>query len=184
LVDASGATMQTTADNVGSFRFDGIRAGSYQLRVTVEGFKRSTTRVRVGTRTPAPQRLVLDLAALAQGITVTSAPVDVTVAASGNVDAVAVDATTLDSLPVFDRDYVATLSRFLDTGSLGNAGATVVVNGMEVSALNVSASAISQIRINQDPYSAEYSRPGRGRIEILTKPGSPQFTGEANLLFR
>src|SRR5262249_17989639 len=55
LVDASGATMQTTADNVGSFRFDGIRAGSYQLRVTVEGFKRSTTRVRVGTRTPAPQ---------------------------------------------------------------------------------------------------------------------------------
>jgi hypothetical protein len=184
LVDASGTTRQTAADSVGSFRFEGIRAGTYQLRARFEGFKPSAMRLRVGVRAPAPQRVVLDLAALTQEITVTNAAVDVTVAASGNVDAVAVDATTLDSLPVFDRDYVATLSRFLDTGSLGNAGATVVVNGMEVSALNVSASAISQIRINQDPYSAEYSRPGRGRIEILTKSGSSRFTGEANLLFR
>ena len=59
---------------------------------------------------------------------------DVTLAASGNVDAVAIDATTLDSLPVFDRDYVATLSRFLDTGSLGNAGATVVMNANDTAA--------------------------------------------------
>ena len=90
----------------------------------------------------------------------------------------------LDSLPVFDRDFIATASRFLDTGSLGNGGVTVVVNGMEVNALNVSASAVSQMRINQDPYSAEYSRPGRGRIEILTKPGSQVFHGEINGVFR
>src|SRR4029077_19004715 len=72
----------------------------------------------------------------------------------------------------------------LDSGSLGNGGVTVVVNGMEVNALNVSASAVAQIRINQDPYSAEYSRPGRGRIEILTKPGSQDYHGETNLIFR
>ena len=51
---------------------------------------------------------------------------------------------------------------------------------MEVSALNVSASAVQQIRINQDPYSAEYSRPGRGRIEILTKPGTQEYHGDGN----
>ena len=79
---------------------------------------------------------------------------------------------------------IATISRFLDTGSLGNGGVTVVVNGMEVNALNVSASAVQQIRINQDPYSAEYSRPGRGRIEILTKPGTPEYHGDVNLIFR
>ena len=55
---------------------------------------------------------------------------------------------------------------------------------MEVSALRVSASAVQQIKINQDPYSAEYARPGRGRIEILTKPGSAEHHGEANLFFR
>ena len=90
----------------------------------------------------------------------------------------------LESLPVFDNDYVATMSRFLDSGSLGNAGVTIVVNGMEVNALNVSASAVQQIRINQDPYSAEYSRPGRGRMEILTKPGGQQYHGDLNLIFR
>jgi len=48
----------------------------------------------------------------------------------------------------------------------------------------VSASAVAQIRINQDPYSAEYSRPGRGRIEILTKPGTQTFHAETNAIVR
>jgi outer membrane receptor protein involved in Fe transport len=184
LLDATGAVVRTTAaDAVGEFRFDGVRAGSYQIRATFEGFKPAAARVRVTTRAPGPQKLVLDLASLTQEITVSSGA-DVRLASTANVDAVAIDASTLDSLPVFDRDYVATLSRFLDTGSLGNGGVTVVVNGMEVSGLNVSASAVSQIRVNQDPYSAEYSRPGRGRIEILTKPGSQKFSGEVNALVR
>src|ERR1019366_2033508 len=59
-----------------------------------------------------------------------------------------------------------------------------VVNGMEVSALRVSASAVQQIRINQDPYSAEYSRPGRGRVEILTKPGGQEYHGDLNAIVR
>ena len=185
LLDAAGAVVRTTAaDTVGGFRFDGIRAGSYQIRASFEGFKAAATRLRVANRAPGTQRLVLDLATLTQEITVSSGTSDVGTASSANVDAVTIDASTLDSLPVFDRDYVATLSRFLDTGSLGNGGVTVVVNGMEVAGLNVSASAVSQIRVNQDPYSAEYSRPGRGRIEILTKPGSQKFTGEVNGLMR
>ena len=55
---------------------------------------------------------------------------------------------------------------------------------MEVSALNVSAAAVAKITINQNPYSAEYARPGRGRIEILTKPGSQEYRGEFNTLLR
>ncbi len=185
LLEASGAVVRTTtADSVGGFRFDGVRPGAYQIRATFEGFNAATTRVRVTTRAPGTQKLVLDLASLTLEITVSSGTSDVSTASTANVDAVTIDASALDSLPVFDRDYVATLSRFLDTGSLGNGGVTVVVNGMEVSGLNVSASAVSQIRVNQDPYSAEYSRPGRGRIEILTKPGSQMFTGDMNVLAR
>jgi hypothetical protein len=43
---------------------------------------------------------------------------------------------------------------------------------------------VQQIKINQDPYSAEYARPGRGRIEILTKPGGQEYEGEGNIIFR
>jgi hypothetical protein len=39
--------------------------------------------------------------------------------------------------------------------------------------------AIREIRINQNPFSAEYDRLGFGRIEILTKPGADKFRGNA-----
>ena len=185
LLNASGAVAQTTtADGVGAFRFDSVSGGAYELRATFEGFKAASNRVRVGRRALSGQKLVLELASISQEITVTNAAEDVSTSGASNVDAVTIDQNMLDTLPVFDHDVVATMSRFLDTGSLGTGGVTVVVNGMEVNALNVSASAVSQIRINQDPYSAEYSRPGRGRIEILTKPGSQDFRGEANVIFR
>jgi hypothetical protein len=125
---------------------------------------------------------VLGIAGLSQEITVSNAAVEVGATAGNNVDAVSIDTTMLESLPVFDNDYIATMSRFLDAGSLGNGGVTIVVTGMEVSALNVSASAVQQIRINQNPYSAEYSRPGRGRVEILTKPGGQEYHGDFNTI--
>ena len=185
LVAASGAVQSTTTtDAVGAFHFANVAAGQYELRTSFEGFKPAAVRVRVGARPPAPQKLVLRLADVTQEITVSNAAVQVDATASNNLDAVTVDQTMLESLPVFDQDYIATLSRFLDSGSLGSGGVTVVVNGMEVSALRVSASAVQQIKINQDPYSAEYARPGRGRIEILTKPGGQEYHGEGNVIVR
>jgi hypothetical protein len=185
LVSTAGTVVQTTtADTSGAFRFDRVAPGQYELRAGYSGFKPATAKVRVAARPLTSQRLVLDLAALSQEITVSNAPTDVGTAAGANVDAVSVDQNMLESLPVFDNDIVATMSQFLDSGSIGTNGVTIVVNGMEVNALNVSSSAVQQIRINQDPYSAEYSRPGRGRIEILTKPGGQEYHGSANMIFR
>src|SRR5262249_17963782 len=39
-------------------------------------------------------------------------------------------------------------------------------------------SAIREIRINQNPFSAQYDKLGYGRIEIFTKPGSDKFHGQ------
>jgi hypothetical protein len=185
LVTTAGAVAQSVnADNAGAFRFEHVSAGQYQLLARFDGFSPASSRLRVTNRAPGAQRLVLEIAGLTQEITVSNAAVEVGATASKNVDAVSIDATMLESLPVFDNDYIATMSRFLDAGSLGNAGVTIVVNGMEVSALNVSSSAVQQIRINQDPYSAEYSRPGRGRVEILTKPGGHEYHGDVNMIVR
>ena len=185
LVGGGAAVVQSTAaDGKGQFRFDRVAAGQYELRAAFEGFKEASTRVRVGTRSPDAQRLVLSLSNLTQEVTVTTGGAEVGANSSNNLDAVAIDQNALEGLPVFDQDYIAMVSRFLDTGSVGSGGATIVVNGMEVSALGVSASAVQQIKINQDPYSAEYARPGRGRIEILTKAGGQEYEGEAHVIFR
>ena len=181
---AGGRVVRSVAtDGVGAFHFDGVAPGTYELRAHFQGFKDLSSRVRVGSRAPSRQKLVLDLASIAQTVTVSNVAPGVNASASGNQDAVTLDQEMLSALPVLDRDLIATASRFLDPAALGS-GVTIVVNGMEVSALNVSAAAVAQIRINQDPYSAEYSRPGRGRIEILTKPGSQQYHGELNTLLR
>jgi len=185
LVNAAGTVVQsTTADRGGAFRFEHVTPGQYELRARYEGFKLASAKVRVGTRPPPSQKLVLGLAGLTQEITVSNAAAEVGATAANNLDAITIDQNMLESLPVFDNDYIATMSRFLDSGSIGNGGVTIIVNGMEVNALNVSASAVQQIRISQDPYSAEYSRPGRGRVEILTKPGTQEYHGDGNLIFR
>ena len=104
--------------------------------------------------------------------------------AASNKDTITESEDQLRKLPVFDQNYIAALTPFLDAFSGSSGGATIIVDGVEMKASAVSASAIQEVRINNDPYSSEFNRPGRGRIEIITKPGSPDFHGELNFLFR
>ncbi len=181
VLDTSGAAAQSiTTDASGTFHVDGLPPGRYRLRATFPGFQPTTIAVIVGARNPPRVSITLPLAGRQEEVTVGTEPLSST----ANSDAIAVDQQALDRLPIFDRDPIAALSRFLDAGSIATGGVTLVVNGMEVDSLGVSASAIQSIKINQDPYSAEYSRPGRGRIEVLTKPGSQTFHGEVNTVVR
>src|SRR5713226_8284876 len=181
-----GAELQsTTADSAGTFRFQGVPPGNYEVRIEREGFKPSITLVRVGNQAPRPLTVALTLADVRQEVTVAGdEPAQVSTDTSANLDTVTMDRSALDNLPIFDQDYIATMSGFLDAGSVGTNGVTLVVDGVEASRAGVSASAIQEVKINQDPYSAEYSRPGRGRIEIITKPGSSEYHGTFNFLFR
>ena len=43
---------------------------------------------------------------------------------------------------------------------------------------------MQEVRINQDPYSAQYYWPGRGQMEIITKSAADHYHGQFNFLFR
>ncbi len=174
----------TKCDVAGLFRMTGIPSGEYTIDISSGGFSTQTLRVRINGREPAPLRCTLQLAAVRQEVTVNDASAQVTTEAADNLDTVTLDREMLDHLPVFDQNYISAMSQFLDPGSVGTNGVTLVVNGMEQRNVGVSASAIQQVKINQNPYSAEFSRPGRGRIEILTKPGGQVYHGTFNFLFR
>ena len=174
----------TTTDQSGSFRFNRLPSGKYQLKVRSEGFEVATVEVAVGSQRLSPLQVVMAIASLHQETTVTSEPATISTEATDNKDTVALSEQSLSNLPVFDQDYIGAMSRFLDPGSVGTNGVSLVVNGMEVNNLGVSPSAIKEIKINQDPYSVEYQRPGRGRIEVTTKPGSPEYHGAFNFIFR
>jgi outer membrane receptor protein involved in Fe transport len=174
----------TVTDASGAFRFDLPASDAIQLRVEFSGFETSqrTIRLTPGRTTPS-QKIVLRLASVPQEVTVTGDDVIAATAAS-NRDAVVINDEALRSLPVFDRDIVGTLARFLDASALGTGGVTLVVDGMEARKVGVSPSAIQQIKVNQDPYSAEFPRPGRGRIDVITKAGSDAYNGSFDVTFR
>jgi hypothetical protein len=172
------------SDESGMFRFAGVPQGRYELVVSFPGFQATTVRVTIGARSPAPVRVLLPLAAITQEVTVGNVATQVRTDAESNLDVSSVDQHAIENLPVFNQDVLATMSRFLDSSAIGTSGPTLVVNGIEVNNLNMSASAIQRIRINHDPYSAEYPRPGRGRIEVILKPGAAEYHGTGNIVFR
>ena len=171
-------------DGLGNFRIAALPSGSFEIEARRDGFSAQTVRVTIKDRSPAPLRLELKLAGVRQAVTVSDSATPVSTDAAENLDVVTMDREMMNSLPVFDQNYVAAMSQFLDAGSIGTNGVTLVVNGMEQRNIGVSASAIQEVKINQNPYSAEFSRPGRGRIEVITKPSSEAYHGTFNFLFR
>jgi hypothetical protein len=103
---------------------------------------------------------------------------------SENQNANTIGRDALDRVPVFDQDYIATMSRFLDDNATGTNGVTLVVNGIEANGPGVTPSAVQEVKINNNPYSARFSRPGRARLEIVTKSGSPTYHGSLNFMLR
>ena len=174
----------TRADSSGAFRLTGLPAGDLELNVQSDGFAPQSLHVAIAGRPPSPLRIALKLAGVRQEVTVNESATAVSTTASDNLDVITLDRQMLDNLPIFDQNYVAAMSQFLDPGSIGTGGVTLVVDGMEQKNIGVSASAIQQVKINQNPYSAEFSRPGRGRIEVITKPGSQAYHGTFNFVFR
>jgi hypothetical protein len=171
-------------DTFGRFHFDAVAEGSYFIVVEHEGFAPSVTPLQVRNRPPAPLAIKLALAGLVSEVTVSGDAALVSTDIAQNKDSVSVDQNLLEQVPVFDQDYVAAISVFLDSGSIGTSGPQLVVNGVQVTTLAVSASAIQEVRINQNPYSADISRPGRGTIEIITKDPTAQYHGTLNFIFR
>jgi hypothetical protein len=171
-------------DASGRFRFEAIPQGNYSIEIQQEGFGPSLTAVQVQDKPLAPLTITLSLAQLVSQVSVTTGAVRVSTDTAENRDSPNADQTLLQNVPVFDQDYIAAMSVFLDAGSLGTDGPQLIINGVEVTSATVTASAIQQVRINQNPYSAEFARPGRGNIEIITKEATSEYHGTLNFIFR
>ena len=174
----------TETDEKGEFRFNEVAPGGYELRVEYPGFKTQRARLNVGTRGASPVRMVLEIADREDSLTVDSGEGRVSVAPSENLDVVRLDPRQLASLPMLDGDVIGALTRMLDPSSTGSSGVSVIVDGLPSSERGIPLSEIEEVRINKNPYSAEFARPGRGRIEIITKSGSSKYHGSFNVAIR
>src|ERR1700676_442918 len=182
---SSNIRAQAKTDPFGKFRFEEVRPGNYSIEVQHEGFKKSINTLKVSPESTASLTITLALEGISSEVSVSGdESVQVSTDAAENRDSATVDQSLLEKVPVFDQDYVVTMSAFLDSASLGTGGPQVMVNGVAVSSVIASASTIQEVRINQNPYSAEIARPGRGTIEIITKDPSSSYHGAFNFIFR
>jgi len=167
----------------GVFRFKAVPPGNYGLVTPAfQGLAAREIPVAISASNP-PLAIVLTPATVVETIQVDGGKT-LSTAAADNKDTVTVSGDALGNLPVFDQDPISTLLPFLDPSSTASGGVSIIVDGVELKGLTVTPSAIAEMRINSDPYSAEYATPGRGRIEITTKPGSPLYHGTFNFIFR
>src|SRR5229473_2455634 len=180
----TGQELSTSSDEEGQFRFDHVTFGDYLLIVYAQGFKSAEIQVKVGERAENPIRVPLQIAASVDSVTVSANSPSMPTAGQ-NIDVVELDRHWLENLPAKEGDPLAVPSIFLDPSAVGVLGPKIIVDGVESSALEVPLTSIRRVYVNKSPYSAEFGRPGRGRIEVITRKGSRRdYHGNLTFLLR
>src|SRR5207247_3166995 len=100
---------------------------------------------------------------------------------SNNAGTVVMKGKDLESLSD-DPDELQSELQALAGPSVGPNGGQIYIDGFTGGQLPPK-SAILEVRVNQNPFPAEYDRLGYGRIEITTKPGYAQFHGQSYVNF-
>ncbi len=170
---------QLPSDSLGNFTFLGLAPGEYFVRVDANGFKQfesSPQNVTAGSVTKLA--VALDVLTASEQVTVTSDQSGtVSLEATDNANAVVLRGADLDALPDDPEELMADLQA-LAGPPVGSGGNQVYLDGFSSQRLPPK-SAIREVRINQDPFSAQYDHVGFGRVEIFTKPGAQQLHGTA-----
>ena len=178
LSNDTGVVQTTTSGGDGVYVFHGVAPGAYSVLGAYKGMQQlkpiavnvvalQTVAANI-TLTVAEQKQVVNVAATAES-TVNTDP-------SSNATALVLQKEDLDALPDDPDDLEADLQA-LAGPSAGPGGNQIYIDGFTGGRLPPKES-IREIRINSNPFSAEFDKLGYGRIQIFTKPGSDKFHGQ------
>jgi hypothetical protein len=175
-----GGQQQKTTGADGAYSFAPLIAGKYTLRVTSPGFA-TAEKKDIDLQQPSMLDIQLTIADESQVLTVQDSVATVSVDPQSNASALVLGEKELDALSD-DPDELAQQLQALAGPGAGPNGGQIFIDGFSGGQLPPKSS-IREVRINSNPFSPEYDRPGFGRIEILTKPGSDKFRGNAFFQF-
>ena len=173
-----GKTVATAkADASGAYEVRGLPPGGYVVKADFAGFAPFQSQTITLTAGQAKRvDIAMAIQVEQQNVVVTDDSPTVNVEASGNSNSIVLKGKDLDALSD-DPDELSNELSALAGPSAGPNGGQIFIDGFSGGQLPPK-SAIREIRINQNPFSAEYDRLGYGRIEILTKPGTDKLHGQ------
>ncbi len=178
IANRDGIPVKTTAaDASGAYEVRGLGQGAYYVQVSFAGFAPFQSQL-IQVTAGQVKRVDVTMAVQVeqQNVVVTDESPAVNVEAGGNANSVVIKGKDLDALSD-DPDELSNELQALAGPSAGPNGGQIYIDGFTGGQLPPK-SAIREIRINQNPFSAEFDRLGYGRIEILTKPGTDKLHGQ------
>ena len=165
------------SDAGGAYQARGLAPGTYIVIVTANGFAPSTSKAITVVSGQSKQFDVkLQIQVEKQQVVVNEDNPTVSIDPSSNANTLVLKGKDLDALSD-DPDELQNELNALAGPAAGPNGGQIYIDGFTAGQLPPK-SAIREIRINQNPFSAEYDKLGYGRIEILTKPGTDKFHGQ------
>jgi len=173
----TGQTQALQANKDGVYEFKGLAPGKYNVKVIAKGFALYEQQgVEVSAGQVQKLAVTLQLEEEVQKITVSGEAPTVSVNPENNASSLVISGKELDSLSDDPDELQSELSE-LAGPSAGPNGGQIYIDGFTGGQLPPKSS-ILEIRVNQNPFSAEYDRLGYGRVDITTKPGASQFHGQ------
>lgn len=176
--DAAGTARTATTDDEGQYAFAGLPPGRYTVQVNSPGFELyENTEVEVTAGSTAQLNIVLNVTIQDEQVTV-NVESPISTDPESEAGAVVIRGAELDALPDDPDDLTEALQALAGPSAGPEGEGEIYVDGFSGGRLPPKES-IREIRINRNPFSAEYERLGYGRIEIFTKPGTDKFRGQA-----
>lgn len=183
LHSGNGPSRNLRTDADGHFQAAGLPPGIYRVRAIVAGFaeyEQPAYELRPGQTQTLDITLALRTQADQVTVAADAAPV-VDTDPSNNAGALVLVKEDLDALPDDPDDLAADLQALAGPAA-GPGGGQFFIDGFTGGRLPAKQS-IREIRINQNPFAAQFDAPGQGRVEIFTKPGSEEFHGDVLFQF-
>lgn len=204
---ATGVTRTATTNDTGAYRFDFVPAGTYQVKVTKQGFASvvQTTEVLVGqsatvsvTLSPGAPTEVVEVTATASIVDLakTSVSQNITPSEVEELPLVGRDAANLAYLVPGVKaadSYDPTKNRYAILSINGSDGRNVntTINGIDNkdntvggAVMQMPLEAVQEFQISTQRFSAENGRSQGAAINMITKSGSNQYHGSVFGYFR
>lgn len=166
-------SVSATSDSQGMVLVPNLQPGDYTVDARANGFS-AVNRPHVEIRAGHIQRLTMKLPIQIQQQQVKVNGNELDSSPDSNGSAVVLKGSDLDMLPDDPQELQDQLQAIAGVNPEG--GTQFYVDGFSGGKLPPK-SEIKEIRINQNPYSAQYDQMGWGRVEIITKAGTGQWHG-------
>ena len=163
--------LETVTAEDGKFSLTDLTPGTYLLKIDANGFEPYKANIQVGTEKLSLLKIKLKLRTVEEEITVRPDTSDDRLSPETNTESMKIDETFFSGLPLAVDYLLPFIDTFTNPAAHGGEGTSIVVDGLDGGELDMPTTAIRTVKINRDPYSAEFQHPGSARAEITTKHG-------------